>query len=182
MLPPTKWRAPAVSDLPDFSPYTLPDADTHPAIIAERVLQMPEHSHLVEGEATIDWLMRTDEKRKGGKLVLGSAHMPTVQGDLRDMFEWMLGNLFGRMPDFLIILDREFWRQAPPSVREILVFHELSHCVHAKDRYGAPRFTRDGLPIWGMAAHDVEEFTATVARYGAWNQDIRLFVEAVTSA
>lgn len=162
--------------------YCLPDEDTHPAIIAERVLQMPEHAHLRDGEACIDWLMRTGEKRKGGRTVLGTAYMPTVQGELRDMFEWMLQRLLGRMPDFLIVLDRDFWRQASPAVREILVFHELSHCVHAEDKYGAPRFTREGLPIWGLKGHDVEEFTATVARYGAWNEDIRAFVAAAEAA
>ena len=51
----------------DDAPYRLPDADTHPAIIAERVMRMPEHQHLVDNEIEIDWLMRTREKIKGGR-------------------------------------------------------------------------------------------------------------------
>lgn len=162
----------------DFEPYRLPDAETHPAIIAERVLQMPEHAHLRENEARIEWLMRVAPKVKGGRHVLGTAYMPTVQGELRDLFEWMLHSLLGHLPDFLIVLDLGYWEQATPLQREILVYHELSHCIQKTDIYGAPRFTKDGLPVWGLREHDVNEFTQTVARYGAWNDDIRAFVAA----
>lgn len=158
--------------------YRLPDEAWHPAILAARVLLMPEHVHLTEGDATIDWLMRVEPKRKGGRWVLGTACQPKVNGELSPMFDWLVTRLFGRMPDFLIVLDLGYWMDATPEQREILVFHELAHCVQKEDAFGAPKFDKDGHPVWGLKGHDVEEFTSVVARYGAWNEDIRRFVAA----
>ena len=163
-------------------PYRLPDPGNHPAVIAERVMRMPEHRHLVDNEIEIDWLMRTGEKIKGGRQVLGSVHEPTCQGEFRDLFQWMLESLLGRLPRFLVILDEAYWLQASPRAREILVFHELAHIQHKLDRYGAPRFDKDGLPVYGINGHDVEEFTSVVARYGAYNDDVSRFVDAARSA
>lgn len=166
----------------ESAPYRLPDPGDHPATIAARVMQMPEHVHLVENEIDIDWIMRVDEKVKHGRLVLGSVHEPTVQGEFRDMFEWLLKRLLGRLPKFLIVLDDAYWRQATPLQREILVFHELAHIRQKLDRYGSPRFDKDGLPVYGIHGHDVEEFTSVVARYGTWNDELRAFVAAAREA
>lgn len=162
------------------APYRLPDSDTHPAIIAARLMELAEHSHLVDNDIEIDWLMRTDAKVKQGRLVLGTVYMPTVQGELRDMFEWMLSSLLGRLPQFLIVLDMENWQQASARSREILVFHELCHIKQKLDRFGAPRFDKDGRPAYGLNAHSVEEFTEVVARYGAYTDELVAFIDAAT--
>lgn len=159
-------------------PYSLPDPDGHPGEIAARVMRMPEHQHLRDNEIDIDWLMRNDEKIKQGRAILGTVYEPTVQGELKDLFEFMLERLLGRVPKFLVILDTQYWRKATDLQREILVFHELSHIRQKLDRYGAPRFDKDGVPVYGLQGHDVEEFTQVVARYGAWNDEIREFVAA----
>lgn len=166
----------------DIAPYSLPDADNHPATIAARVMRMPEHRHLVDNEIDIEWLMRNHEKTKGGKVVLGSVHEPAVQGELRPLFEWMIERLFGRLPRFLVILDSEYWEQADEHAREILVFHELSHVRQKLDKFGSPRFDKDGLPVYGLFEHDVSEFTSVVARYGAHNADIAAFIKAANAA
>jgi hypothetical protein len=159
--------------------FIVPEGPDHPAIIAERVLQMPEHAHLRDGEAHIEWLFRADPKIQAGRQILGTCHLPTVQGSLREFFVWMCARLFGALPDFLIILDHGYWMECGPRNREILVFHELSHAVQAVDKYGEPRFEKDtGRPVWAIKGHDVEEFTSVVARYGAWNDDIRSFIAA----
>lgn len=163
-------------------PYRLPDAETHPAIIAERVMRMPEHQHLVDNDIEIDWLMRTGEKIKGGRQVLGSVHEPACQGEFKELFQWMLERLLGRLPRFLVILDDEYWKAATPKAREILVFHELAHVRQKVDRYGAPRFDKDGLPVYGLHGHDVEEFTSVVARYGAYNDQLDRFIDAARGA
>lgn len=163
-------------------PYRLPDAETHPAIIAERVMRMPEHQHLIDNDIEIDWLMRTGEKIKGGRQVLGSVHEPACQGEFKDLFQWMLERLLGRLPRFLVILDDEYWKAATPKAREILVFHELAHVRQKVDRYGAPRFDKDGLPVYGLHGHDVEEFTSVVARYGAYNDELTRFIDAAGGA
>src|SRR5690606_21448859 len=138
-----------------FELFRLPDPDNHPATIADRLLDLPEHAHLRDGEARIDWLMRVHPKFKGGRIVLGTASMPRVNGELSELFDWMLERLLGRMPDFLIVLDLSYWEAATPLQREIICYHELCHCVQKVDRYGAPRFTREGLPVWGLREHDV---------------------------
>lgn len=162
----------------DIDPYSLPAPDNHPGDIAERVMRMPEHQHLVDNEIDVDWLMRNFEKVKGGRIVLGSVHEPTCQGSMAPVFEWMLERLLGKLPRFLVILDAEYWAAATDLQREILIFHELAHIRQKVDRYGAPRFDKDGLPVYGLKNHDVEEFTSTVARYGAYSEDIKNFVDA----
>lgn len=162
----------------EIAPYSLPTADNHPATIAERVMRMPEHQHLVDNEIDVDWLMRNFEKVKGGRIVLGSVHEPTCNGELAPMFEWMVERLFGRLPRFLVILDAEYWAAATDLQREILIFHELCHIQQKLDKFGAPRFDKDGLPVYGLKSHDVEEFSATVYRYGAYSEEIKTFVDA----
>jgi hypothetical protein len=158
--------------------YTVPSADLHPADIAARLLNLPEHEDLKDGEATIDWLLKRDEKVKGGRTILGTVHMPRVQGELSECFEWLLSRLLGRQPDFLIVLDQRYWFEASPLHREILVYHELTHCIHKRDMYGELLYTLDDRPRWGLRGHDVEEFAAVVRRYGAWNDEIRGFIAA----
>jgi len=120
---------------------------------------------------------------KQGRQVLGAVHMPTVQGQLKGVFAWMLLNTFGRLPDFLVLLDKDFWcgegdRPEDDRVREILMYHEMCHMVHKVDLDGEPRFSESGKPVFGLQAHDVEEFANTVKRYGAYSAEIEEFIEA----
>lgn len=160
--------------------FSVPaEGPAHPAVIAERLMNDPEHKHLRENEIRIGYLFRHESKVKGGKSVLGSVHEPTCQGDMRSLFEWMLTRLLGSLPDFVMILDRGFWDSVTPQTREALVFHELCHIKQKLDEYGEPRFNRQtGAPIYGLVAHDLEEFNAVVAKYGAWSPDIDDFIAA----
>jgi hypothetical protein len=107
--------------------------------------------------------------------------MPRVNGELSSLFDWMLERLLGRVPDFLIVLDGGHWAKADARAREILIYHEICHCVVAVDAYGAPKFSRTtGLPVWALTPHDVEEFNAVVRRYGAHTQAIQEFILAST--
>lgn len=155
-----------------------PAAD--PRAIAERVLEFDEHSHLVSGGASIDWLFRYAEKFRAGRKILGTCYIPRVQGDLSDLFYDMLMRLCGRVPDFLVVLDLEYWRKATALEREILCHHELLHAGQARDVFGAPRFDRDGLPIWALRAHDIEEFDDVVRRYGMHSTDVVAFLKAIS--
>jgi hypothetical protein len=158
--------------------FLVPEKDGHPADIAARLLSLPEHQHLKDGDATIDFLFRVHERIENGRLVLGSAHLPQVTGKLRDCFEWMLESTLGRFPDFLIVLDKGYWDESDARLREILIYHELLHCGQKLDMWGAPRFTRTGEPMWCIRGHDIEEFNETVTRYGQWSEAIRSFVTA----
>ena len=142
--------APAEEESPNLSDggaYLLPPEAVHPIAIATRLLQLSEFEDLVDGEAKIDWLLKRDEKTRGGRQILGTAHLPKVQGDLNPCFRWMLAALFKRDPDFLIVLDKTYWLGATPRLREILVYHELTHCIQKRDKFGDKVFDADERPV-----------------------------------
>lgn len=152
--------------------------DAHPGVFAARLMEAGEFEHLRDGEARIGWLMRTHEEVMGGRQILGTVFMPQVQGRLREVFDWLLDEKFPDGLDFLVILDATYWEEADEIKREILVFHELCHCIQKVDQYGAPRFDKDGRPVWGLRGHSVEEFSEVVQRYGAWNDELKEFIAA----
>jgi len=170
-------------DEPDeFDLFRLPEPDDGLEPVVARVLGMPEHAHLVDHEIDLAFLFRCEPKEFGGRMVLGTVYEPKVQGGLKDVFEWMISRLLGRLPRFLVVLDDGYWQECGARNREILVFHELTHCQQKLDRYGAPRFDLDGNPVYGLRAHDVEEFTSVVRRYGVWNDELREFIAAAQQA
>lgn len=162
----------------ELEPFRLPKPSDGLEAIVDTVLAMPEHEHLTDNDIDIAFLFRNHEKFIGGRFILGTTYEPSVQGSLRDVFEWMIKRLLGRLPQFLVILDAHYWAASDAHKREILVFHELSHIQQKVDKFGAPRFNLDGLPVYGIAAHDVEEFTSVVRRYGPWNDGLKQFISA----
>lgn len=151
-----------------------PDGDSDPrAIMARLIDTCLEFETLRVAEADIAIYMRTEAKMRGGKQVLGMMATPGWQGALGPLAAWLLIEHHGGMPDFLMILDAEWWEGASPRDREALVFHELMHADQAKDKEGEPRFTSEGLPVWAIREHDVTAFHAEVRRYGPWHDDLR---------
>lgn len=162
-----------------LSVFTVPANDAHPSTIADRLMRLPELAHLAEHEVSFLWLLRNTEQVQGGRRVIGMVHEPQVQGRLRDLFTQMLVQTYGFMPDFVITLDADFWADATPLQREALVHHELSHVKQANDKFGDPRVNKQtGEPVFELVAHDLEEFNATVKRYGAWKGDVAAFLDA----
>ena len=149
-------------------------------IMRRLVDAMPEFADLKAGEAVIMVLMRRLYVAKGGKGVLGSMALPVWQGRMGPLAVWLLAkSAGGAVPDFIMTLDATWWSLASNHQREALVFHELLHAMHATDREGELRFTEEGLPIWAIRPHDIEEFNAVVRRYGAWETDVALFAQAL---
>lgn len=163
----------------DFKPYALPDPDHHPATIVARLIEDEEHKHIREEEIKIDYLMARTSKRKGGKQIIGAVHLPSVQGRLKDLFEMLLADFFGEMPDFLMIIDEAWWSEASPIDREALCWHELCHIKQETDGSGNLRFDQDGNPKFGLVEHDVSAFHSEVARYGAWEPELQRFVQSI---
>ena len=156
-----------------------PDDDAHPQRILDRLYET--HAELADVallKPKVAVIFRTVEKVKHGKVALGTCYMPQVQGELRGLFEMLLEERLGFFPDYLITLDLGFWEASDERTREVLVLHEALHMGQARDRYGTPRFDAMGEPVWGIQGHDLEEFGAVVARYGAWQPDIERFIEA----
>lgn len=149
------------------------------AISRQLVASLPRYDVLRMGEATILFVFRADPLLKAGKRILGTMALPQFQGSHGPFCRWMLAMLCGgTIPDFIMTLDSEFWTQATPLQRRALVDHELKHAGQQTDREGEPRFTEAGDPVWGIVAHDLEEFDDIVREYGAWKGDIARFVRA----
>lgn len=166
-------------------PFTLASRGEHePADIYARLVEREDlFMAQREFEPRVGFIMRNFELVEAGRHVLGAMHLPAVQGKLKTLFDWMLRRMFaGELPDFLMILDAEYWEGASPLEREILVFHEMCHMELKKNRDGDLVLDEmTGRPKWKIAGHDVEEFTAVVARYGAHSDDLRAFVDAANS-
>lgn len=158
--------------------YSRPDLNELGPILA-RVYAMPEFEELRDAEPQIEFLMRNEPKIRNSRCILGTAYVPRVNGELSSMFEWLLEQYFAGYPDFLITLDAMYWQDATAMQREILVFHELSHCVHARDAIGNLRYTKEGAPVFAILGHDIEEFNQVVRRYGAHRPEVVNFVQAV---
>ena len=173
-----------MDDIDDFQAFSMPPTDAHPADIAARLVRLPELQHLHDHEVPFGWLMRNDTKHKGNKVELGSVHEVAgmFQGGFKDLGLQLLTGMLGYLPDFLVVLDAQWWQQASATERDALVHHELMHVQQAVDRYGAPKFDRDGLPVFKCVGHDIEAFRAEVARFGAWRPDIADFLNTVRTS
>jgi len=78
------------------------------------------------------------------------------------MHEW-----FGEVPNYIITLAADYCAECSDAEFCALVEHEMYHIAQKVDEFGAPEFTRDGLPRLTLRGHDVEEFVGVVRRYGA---------------
>ena len=130
-------------------------------------LANPEHSHLREAHIGVLWCAVPN--RRQGNAVAGQAEIPMARGGAwaKARHDQQLEEWFGDVPDFVLTFDPVYAAQASDLTFCALVEHELYHCGHARDGFGAPRFTRDGRPVFTVRGHDVEEFVGVVARYGA---------------
>jgi Putative phage metallopeptidase len=165
-----------------MQPYAMPETGEHePAEIYQRlVTNCPELSDLAEFQPHVEFLLRTENLMLGGRSILGAVHLPRVQGMLKGIFAWMLERSFGAVPDFLVILDADYWAQCSPLQREILIYHETQHMAIRRDTDGDFVIDDDtGRAKFTTAGHDVEEFTSVVRRYGAYDDTLRAFISAV---
>lgn len=175
-----------MSDGEDLAPdHTFRLAEEGPAdprpIMARLVADAPEFEDLRTGEPAIMVLFRGIPKVKGGKRFLGEMCLPNFQGSLGQVALWLLAKACqGELPDFLLILDAEWWGEATENQRSALVHHELKHCCIATDKEGDQRFTDEGDPIWAIREHDVSEFYDTVSRFGDWLGDVAPLVRALS--
>lgn len=163
------------------------DGEETPLGIFERISRTheelgPLRELLDDHELRIAFLMKEGELKLRGEHVAGLAALPDAQGAMKPLFSWMLEEVLGYHPDWLIILSADWWAETPDlTKREALVDHEAMHCGQLKDKYGEPRFNAMGGPIVGIVAHDVEEFEAVVRRYGAWTPDLETFRDALNA-
>jgi hypothetical protein len=128
-----------------------------------------EHIHLKGAHIGVLWT--NDLYVKQGNRVAGTAEMPMFRCSAwqkgrqeQQMREW-----FRSIPLFVITIDANYASQASDAEFCALIEHELYHCAQERDMFGAPAFTRDGMPKYTIRGHDVEEFIGIVRRYGSGN-------------
>lgn len=136
-------------------------------ILPGGALTNPEHGHL--SHARLGALWATVPCVRRGVRAVGMAERPEARGHpwVAGRAEFQLEAWFGFVPDFLLTFDAVWWGEVSDATACALVEHELYHCGQARDRFGAPRFTKEGRPVFELRGHDVEEFVGVVRRYGA---------------
>lgn len=125
-----------------------------------------DHAHL--RDADIEYLWAAVENKRQMRRVVGQCEEVTFRSGAwqkgrqeQQMVEW-----FGRVPSYLITLDAMYARECSDAEFCALIEHEMYHIAQEKDLFGAPAFTKDGMPKLGIQSHDVEEFVGIVRRYG----------------
>lgn len=140
-------------------------------------LHNPDHTHLPDADLCFLWSSRAFSKQ--GRTVVGQAEqvMFRAGGWQKARQEQQMREWFGYVPAFIITLAADYCAQCSDTEFCALVEHELYHIGQSLDDFGAPKFTKDGLPKLTLRGHDVEEFTGVVRRYGA-SPEVARMVEA----
>ena len=164
---PTPTRPFPPADLDRFKPAPEVWKWIEKEILAEdgRV-HNPEHAHLIDADLEVLWAPAGFVKQM--RRVIGQAEEVMIRAGgwqkMRQEEQFM--DWFGRVPSFVITLDASYCAECSDADWCALVEHEMYHLAHKKDEFGAPMFTKDGLPKIGIRGHDVEEFVGVVRRYG----------------
>jgi len=148
-------------------------------IDADGELYNPDHAHLQQANLGVLWTSADNSRNM--RMVIGQAELmpPMAMGKWqRGRATQQIEDWFDTFPDFLLT----FLAPAAAGMDDpsfcALVEHELYHCGQERDAYGAPKFTQDGLPKFGIRGHDVEEFVGVVARYGAGAAGVTEMIQA----
>ncbi|MGF6154020.1 putative metallopeptidase [Pseudomonas fluorescens] len=140
-------------------------------------LHNEDHAHLIDADVCFLWASSGFGKQ--GRFVLGQAEQVAFRagGWQKARMEQQMIDWFGRVPAFIITLAADFCADCSDVDFCALIEHECYHIAQAKDAFGAPKFTQEGLPKLEMRGHDVEEFVGVVRRYGA-SADVQALVDA----
>lgn len=144
-------------------------------------IRNPDHAHLID--ADIGFLWASSASSKQGRTVVGQAEqvMFRAGGWQKARQEQQMIERFGRVPSFLITLAADYCAKCSDAEFCTLLEHELYHVGQEKDEFGAPKFTKEGLPKLALRGHDVGEFIGVVRRYGA-GLEVAKMVEAAKKA
>jgi hypothetical protein len=140
----------------------------------------PDHAHLES--ANIGCLWTNVQNSRHGKAIVGQCELGTPRGS---QGKWakakaavQLEAWFGAVPDFLLTFYAPYASVCDDPEFMALLEHELYHASQAQDAFGAPKFTPEGMPVWSIRGHDVEQFVGVVRRYGAGAARVRELVDA----
>ena len=138
-----------------------------------------DHAHLIDADIRVMWASAAFSKK--GRTVVGQAEQVAFRagGWQKARMEQQMMDWFGDVPTYIITLAADYCAQCSDADFCALVEHELYHIAQAKDQYGAPKFTQEGLPKLEMRGHDVEEFVGVVRRYGP-SHDVQQLIDAAS--
>lgn len=149
----------------------VPDADVadwirETWIAADGALANEDHAHLLDARIGVLWTNVINSRQM--RQVLGTAEIPQVMGGAwkRGRHEQQLRDWFHMVPDFVLTFFAPEVATLDDASFCALIEHELYHCAQAEDLFGAPKFSRDGRPIFAIRGHDSEEFTGVMRRWG----------------
>lgn len=139
-----------------------------------------DHGHLIDADLVFLWA--PGGFTKAMRSVIGQAEEVMIRagGWQKGRQEQQFYDWFGRVPGFMITLDASYCAECSDADFCALVEHELYHVAQALDEFGAPKFTKSGLPKLKIRGHDVEEFVGVVRRYGA-SADVQQLVDAANA-
>ncbi|WP_457265762.1 putative metallopeptidase [Pseudomonas sp. P5_C3] len=174
-----------LSGLSDFGIRLTPAPEVWEWLSAEILadtgrIHNEDHAHLIDADVRFMWASSHFEKQ--GRTVLGQTEQVALRagGWQKARMEQQMMDWFGDVPAYIITLAADYCATCSDADFCALVEHELYHIAQAKDQYGAPKFTQEGLPKLEMRGHDVEEFVGVVRRYGA-SPEVQALVDAANS-
>lgn len=142
-----------------------------------------DHAHLKFADVLFVW--SSVSFRSKGRTVVGTAQEGRQQGGgpgKKDFSEFLYREWNGgKLPTFVITLAAPFFAEADPTSILAVVEHELYHCGQQRDEFGFPKFNKDGLPMFAMRGHDIEEFVGVVKRYGSTSPEMNALKDALNS-
>lgn len=128
-----------------------------------------EHDHL--NSANIGLLWTNVPRTRQMKPVAASAELGTppmgLSGWARERWKYQNLQWFGDdAPDFILTFYAPYMAGANDLTQFSTIEHELFHCGHKRDGFDCPKFRKNGMPVFGIRGHGVEEFPEIIRRYG----------------
>lgn len=135
-------------------------------LAADGRIHNPDHAHLIDADLVFLWAPEGFTKQM--RTVIGQAEEVMIRagGWQKGRQEQQFIDWFGVVPSFMITLDASYCANCSDADWCALVEHEMYHVAQALNEFGAPKFTKDGMPKLTIRGHDVEEFIGVVRRYG----------------
>jgi hypothetical protein len=145
-------------------------------------LHNPDHAHLEH--ASLGALWTNVPNARHGRTIVGQCETGEPRATMgrwsKARAEQQILGWFGHIPDFILTFDARFASVADDATFSALIEHELMHGGQERDEFGAPKFTRDGRPKFGIRGHDIEGFIGIAARYGAVEAGVKELMEALS--
>jgi len=137
--------------------------------------------------ALLDHVIEQDrEELRGMRIVLcwRFGWKPNVDGQLVLGKAALVTELDSKLSGFdgKILLNAEVWPTLSDEQKLAFLDHETRHFAPKLDKNGEHREDVNGRKLWRRVGHDLEEFTATYRKYGAWRPNLETFLAARNDA